>query len=104
MGEDVAPSGEYSGSVAEGAGHMDVLGANLHLAWHPTADARRREEVCTGRQNMARYYEERSQRTACSRYHRNRKDAGTAEEELRTVRTNSKGSERLLGEKETLFP
>jgi len=91
MGENVAPAGKYSGSVAEGTGHMDVLGANLHLARHPTADAGRREEICTGRQDMARYHEESLQRAACSRYRRNRKDAGTVEEELRTVRTNSKG-------------
>ena len=45
MGEDIAPAGEHSGAMVEGAGHVDVLGANLHLAGYPTADAGRRKEV-----------------------------------------------------------
>lgn len=59
MGEDITPAGEYSGPMAEGAGYVDVLGTNFHLAGYPTADAGRRKEVCAGRQDMAGHHEER---------------------------------------------
>ena len=104
MGEDITPAGEHFGSVVEGAGHVDVLGTNLHFAGYPTADAGRRKEVCAGRQDLAGHHEECLQRAARSRYHRDREDAGASEKELWAVGINSKRSEWIFGEEETLLP